>query len=64
MRCRYCKRHLHLLDRKHPTRLLLPRCRICRRYSLGTAHKVILALLALVVLYLLTANFVPLLIRK
>jgi hypothetical protein len=55
---------LRLLDRKHPTRLLLPRCRICRRYSLSATHKVILALLALVVLYLLTADLVPLLLRK
>ena len=64
MRCPYCHRPLRLLDRKHPTRLLAPRCRICRRYSIRAAHKVILALLVLVALYLLTANLVPLLIRK
>jgi hypothetical protein len=64
MRCLYCNRPLRLLDPKHPTRLLVPRCRICRRYSLGPAHKVILALLALIILYLLTANLVPLLIRR
>jgi hypothetical protein len=64
MRCPYCHRPLRLLDRKHPTRLLAPRCRICRRYSLGPAHKVVLTLLALIILYLLTANLLPLLIRK
>jgi len=40
------------------------RCRICRRYSLGATHKVVLALLAVIIIHLRRADLVPPLIRK
>jgi hypothetical protein len=64
MRCSYCKRHLRLLDRKHPLRLLVPRCRHCYRLTLGPVHKTALALLAVVALYLLIDTLLPRLMTK
>ena len=64
MRCSYCNRHLHLLDSKHPQRLLVPRCRHCHRLTLGPVHKTALALLAVVILYLLIAALLPHLMTK
>ncbi|MDQ3745846.1 MAG: hypothetical protein M3444_15830 [Acidobacteriota bacterium] len=64
MRCSYCKRHLRLLDPKRPLRLLLPRCRHCHHHTLGPVHKIVLALLAVVILYLLIGIFLPFLVRK
>lgn len=57
MRCSYCQRPLRLLDRRHPQRLLLPRCRICRRYTLGAARKIILLLLGALLGLLLVGTF-------
>lgn len=53
MRCSYCQRPLRLLDRRHPQRLLLPRCRACRGYTLGPVHKILLLLLVAFLCYLL-----------
>jgi hypothetical protein len=38
-------------------RLLLPRCRACRRYTLGLAHKILLFILGALFLYFLMATF-------
>ena len=57
MLCSYCRRPLHLLDTRHPQRLLLPRCRFCGGYTLGPVHKAVLALFAVALLYLLIAVF-------
>ena len=59
MNCLYCRRHVRLLDSKHPLRLLLPRCRHCGRYVLGLAHKVVLLLLFASLVYLLLSMFLP-----
>lgn len=59
MHCSYCHRPLRLLSRRHPQRLLLPRCRACGRYTLGPLHKAILYLLAAALFYLLMITFVP-----
>ena len=53
MRCHYCDRPLHLLDPRRPLRMLLPRCRACRRYSFRWAHKALYLILAAALLYLL-----------
>jgi hypothetical protein len=53
MHCSYCRRHLRLLDRRHPQRLLLPRCRACGGYTFGLVHKILLLLLVAFLCYLL-----------
>jgi hypothetical protein len=53
MRCTYCHRPLRLLDRRHPQRLLLPRCRVCRGYIFGAVHKILLIFLCALLAFLL-----------
>jgi hypothetical protein len=53
MRCPYCHRPVHLLDPRRPLRLLLPRCRFCRRHALSWVHKALLFVLGIAALYLL-----------
>ena len=53
MRCSYCHRPLRLLDRRHPQRILLPRCRICHGYTFGAVHKILLLLLCALLAFLL-----------
>ena len=48
-----CRRHLRLLDRRHPRRRLLPRCRACGGYTFGPVHKILLLLLVAFLCYLL-----------
>ncbi len=57
MRCQYCDRPLSLLSRRHPQRLLLPRCRGCGNYTLGPVHKVALLLAAGALLAALIASY-------
>ena len=56
MRCSTCHRHLQLLDSGRPLRLLLPRCRFCRRYTFGPVHKVALVLLVVLLLIILATK--------
>jgi hypothetical protein len=56
MHCRYCHRPIRLLDSRHPQRLLLPRCRVCRNYTFGLAHKAILLLLVAVAVAVLVGK--------
>lgn len=56
MRCSHCHRPLNLLDPRHPQRLLLPRCRFCRAYTLSWVHKVVLIVLCVTALYLLSQS--------
>ena len=53
MRCHFCDRPLPALDPRRPWRLLVPRCRACRRVTLGWPRKALLGLLALALLCLL-----------
>jgi hypothetical protein len=53
MNCSYCHRPLRLLDRRHPLRLLLPRCRFCRGYTFGLVHKILLLLIGVLLGFLL-----------
>ncbi len=57
MQCPRCHRPVHLLSRRHPQRLLLPRCRACHAYVLSPAHKAVLYLLGAAALYLLIQTF-------
>jgi hypothetical protein len=57
MRCSYCHRPLRLLDRRRPQQLLFPRCRVCRGYTFGLAHKAIMLLLVALLGLLLISVF-------
>ena len=57
MNCSYCHRPLRLLDRRHPRRLLLPRCRFCLGYTFGLAHKVLFLIVGAIVFYFLISVF-------
>jgi hypothetical protein len=57
MRCPTCHRHIPLLNLRRPLRLLLPRCRFCRSYTLSWVHKAAFYLLGITVIYLLIQIF-------